>query len=594
MYRPKKHVRLTSLPNAPRGSDVKSLLEEAKKAKGCTVELPWKNKLTGVQYSLTTRLEVAGGSEPIWTLYEGEGGKSRVVWSSPFEDVDLLYDVLMLSIPEEVETEFRGPAPTSRQTSNSMDGSISNSNVGQSGAYSSPAASGQNGEFSSPGAGASEFSTSTNSGTYISQTSDSGLLTGNEEVELPKSKKYQPGLASSAEFALLADVEEKPKAKAKTAKETEAEAAAAAAAAQAQQQQGAPQPQNMQSGAYPQQNMQSGAYPQQNMQSGAYPQQQLPPGMQSGSYPQQYGYPPGYQQYPGYPQGYYPGYPGYPPYPYPPGSVPPASTVALQQQQLYQQQQAGQQQRGAGAPTDTGAHAKPPQDPSKPRPNLRLGQFLVESGLVPESTVDAALQLQELVRSGSLSTAQAAEAVRRAHIRGGAVDPKLIAAPVGPNDSKTVAPPLGQILVEAAIIRGPIIRQALKLQESIRSGEMTKDDALDALCLEVFGVGRKIPDTTGETADTTEALELLRKAQLVSDFDHETASKVRDKHGGQIVSILVKAGKLDQHTADGAFKCNQLVNQKKIEQGKAIIALHYCQRSRIDLDSALKELGWES
>ncbi len=77
---------------------------------------------------------------------------------------------------------------------------------------------------------------------------------------------------------------------------------------------------------------------------------------------------------------------------------------------------------------------------------------------MPESTVDAALQLQELVRSGKLSTAQAGEAVRRAHVRGGGVDPKLIAAPVTGDAMKGDAPPLGQILVEAAIIRGPIIR----------------------------------------------------------------------------------------------------------------------------------------
>ncbi len=228
----------------------------------------------------------------------------------------------------------------------------------------------------------------------------------------------------------------------------------------------------------------------------------------------------------------------------------------------------------------------------KPRPNLKLGQFLVEAGLVPETTIDAALGLQELVRSGSLSTGQAAEAVRRAHIRGGAVDPKLIAAPVNPADMKTVAPPLGQILVEAAIVRGPVVRQALKLQESIRSGELSKEEALDALCLEVFGVGRKASATEGETNESSRAVELLRKAQLVSDFDHETASKVRDKHGGQIINILVKAGKLDQHTADGAFKCNELIDQEKLLPEKAIIALHYCQRSRIDLDSALGELGW--
>lgn len=566
MYRPKKHVRLNPLSHAPKVADVKSLADEASKAKGCTVELPWKNKLTGVHYSLTTRLEVAGG-DPIWTLYEGEGGKSRVVWSSPFEDVDLLYDVLMLSIPEEVETEF---------SSKSHSSAASNSGTFSSSSSFSESTSG----VSSAGPSALNRDAREERVPQVQPSmerpgyNDNGLLTGNETVEVPSKglSFYQSGLASANEFALLSDT---PETKAKKEQKNEK---VEKADEQPQPEAGKVQPTG------------AGAPP-----PGMPPGLPYPPGYQ---YPPQYGYVQGYPQ--GYPQGYYPqGYPGYPQYGYPPGYP--------QQNQQYPQQgmmesgvqpmlQSGVQpmlQSGVQPMMQSGAHQMPaPND--KPRPNLRLGQFLVEAGLVPETTVDAALQLQELVRSGSLSTAKAAEAVRRAHIRGGAVDPKLIAAPLKPSDMKSLAPPLGQILVEAAIIRGPVIRQALKLQESIRSGEMSKDEALDALCLEVFGVGRKVQETSGETNESTLALELLRKAQLVSDFDNETASKVRDKHGGQIVSILVKAGKLDQHTADGAFKCNDLVAQNKLEEGKAIIALHYCQRSRIDLDSALKELGWES
>ena len=581
MYRPKKHVRLNPLANAPKVSDVKTLADEARKAKGCTVELPWRNKLTGVHYSLTTRLEVAGG-DPIWTLYEGEGGKSRVVWSSPFEDVELLYDVLMLSIPEEVETEFSGRSHSSSAASSGTMSNPSSSTSSYTGLSSlSASTSGVN----STGSSALNRETRDERSPQIQPSmerpgyNDNGLLTGNETVEVPSKglSFYQSGLASSSEFALLADTPEtkqKKEEKKEKSKEEPKPTAAEAAPAPAGQQAVPP------------------GYP----PPGMHPSVPYPPGYQ---YPPQYGYVQGYPQ--GYPQqGYYPqGYPGYPQYGYPQGypqANPQYPQQGMMESGVQPMLQSGVQpmlQSGVQPMLQSGAHAVPAAD-GKPRPNLRLGQFLVEAGLVPESTVDAALQLQELVRSGKLSTAKAAEAVRRAHIRGGAVDPKLIAAPINPSDMKALAPPLGQILVEAAIVRGPVIRQALKLQESIRSGELSKDDALDALCLEVFGVGRKVQETTGETNESTQALELLRKAQLVSDFDHETASKVRDKHGGQIVGILVKAGKLDQHTADGAFKCNELVAQNKLEEGKAIIALHYCQRSRIDLDAALKELGWES
>ena len=98
MYKPKKYVRLDLLPRMPRLPDIRNLLNEAKKARACTVELPWRSENLGLRFSLTVRVEVGGG-EPIWTLYEGEGSKSRVMWSTGFNEVELLYDVLTLSLP---------------------------------------------------------------------------------------------------------------------------------------------------------------------------------------------------------------------------------------------------------------------------------------------------------------------------------------------------------------------------------------------------------------------------------------------------------------------------------------------------------------
>ena len=98
-----------------------------------------------------------------------------------------------------------------------------------------------------------------------------------------------------------------------------------------------------------------------------------------------------------------------------------------------------------------------------------------------------------MVKSGSLSTTQAAEAVRRAHNRGGALDPNLFSAtpPSGPPDPRIVAPPLGQILVEAGLINPNVLKAALNLQEVVRTGAMTKEDAVSSFITEHFGKAGK-------------------------------------------------------------------------------------------------------
>ena len=527
MYKPKKHIRLDSLRGLPKMSNMRLLLTEARNAKGCTVELPWRSIKTELNYSMTVRVEMGGG-EPIWTLYEGDGTTSRVMWSSPFEDLDLLYDVVCLSLPADVSTtigpedEFAIPQPSRRSEPEPL-----------------PAMPARPDDSEEP---------------FFAKPQEA-------ESEFPKFPKPQEGESEFPKFPKPVDAPAPPPA---TAPPPVA------------------QPQQPQQPAYPQQ-----PYPQP-----AYPPQGYPPG---------YAYPPGYVQppYPYPPQGY--GYPpGYPPgygmpqvyidprtlqpytaYPYPPYPQP-AQTVPVQQGAPY------------SPPSNPPRQVPIDNDLIKKRPNVLLGNFLVEAGLIPDTTLSSALQLQEMVRSGSLTTTQAAEAVRRAHNRGGALEQNMFSAspPRDDNrDAKAVAPPLGQILVEAGLISIAVLKAALNLQEVVRTGAMTKEDAVEAFIREHFGRAGK--HGTSEPPEAVKAIDLVKKTGLLQEQDFQAAVNVKLKHGGEVSKILAAAGKLDANTYEAAVKCNDLMEQGRLKMEQAIIALHYCQRSRATFDDAVEEMGWE-
>ena len=60
MYRPKKYVRLDPIPRTPKLSDVRNLLAEANRSRGCTIEQPWRSENKKMPFSLTVRIEVVG------------------------------------------------------------------------------------------------------------------------------------------------------------------------------------------------------------------------------------------------------------------------------------------------------------------------------------------------------------------------------------------------------------------------------------------------------------------------------------------------------------------------------------------------------
>ncbi|HMW92359.1 MAG TPA: serine/threonine-protein kinase, partial [Candidatus Obscuribacter sp.] len=104
--------------------------------------------------------------------------------------------------------------------------------------------------------------------------------------------------------------------------------------------------------------------------------------------------------------------------------------------------------------------------------------ILVETDTLPRSTLEAAVQIQKMLREGTITLAEAASAINRAHVTGGEIDIQKLASPREHTSSLVVDTPLEAVLVEAGLISNAVWRTLLQLQAAIRSGEMTKDEAV--------------------------------------------------------------------------------------------------------------------
>ena len=659
MYRPKKYVRLDPLSRTPRLADVRNLLDAASKSRSCTVEQPWRSENLKMPFSLTVRVELGGSGEPIWTLYEGDGSKSRVMWSTGFGDVELLYDVLTLSLPSDGPNIFD---PNSRPSTFSSTGPALSSNSSassSSAAEQRPASFYESTDFGSPASDiAAEDAPATSYPAHLAgddfytsepvfeKSSSASKSQTSEFMIEPTNVSISAGSAGSAGAAALAgssasgDAAPVPPsaplqnlAPGQASGQYPALPGNAAAAAPNQAANPAPNyppyPPNYPPN-YPQPYPPAGpgsqtgehnlpGYPP-NYQYPSGAPQNYPPGIPPNypaNYPPPYpnmpgypaNYPPGYQYPSGAPQNYPPNYPanyqypaapgqnyppGYPPnYPAPPQPVPSdglgtASTVPV-----------SYGPGGAPVPVDPYANLGmlPHPDLVKKRPVVMLGTFLVEAGLVPSSTIDAALQVQALVSQGTLSAMKAAEAVRRAHQRGGYVEPENIQATATNEAIVRVKPQLGQVLVMAGIITATQLKAGLRLQEAMHAGAMTMPEAVDSLHKELSLAGHPVPRPEAEKIDLeeiTKIVALLKQAGMLTDADVDAATKADATGGANVIKVLLASSKLDQLTIDAATSCQRFIDGGHLRPDQAFMALHYCQRMRVSFEEAASELALDT
>lgn len=188
------------------------------------------------------------------------------------------------------------------------------------------------------------------------------------------------------------------------------------------------------------------------------------------------------------------------------------------------------------------------------RAKVQLGKLLVDAKLISPSTLDAALKLQEMVEDGQVSADEAPSTLALHHTKGASIDQFH-----SQRESELV----------------------LNKEEQPRIGEIPETS--------------KLPITPPKSAaEAKAAFDLLQKAVLLTEDDLKTAQRVRTKHGGDFIQILQHAGKLDKYTFESAVACLPLIQLGLMKVEQCIIALQYCNRMRVDFDTAVEELGWQN
>jgi len=257
---------------------------------------------------------------------------------------------------------------------------------------------------------------------------------------------------------------------------------------------------------------------------------------------------------PGYPYPYYGApaagaYPGAPPPPGWPYAPPPV-------QQTQPPQQSPPSPPAPSPAQERGDSSKPAVDYTlmAKRSKLQLGKLLVDSKIISQTTLDAALKLQELVEDGQVQPDAAPNALNRYHTKGSAIG-EYVNLPDNFSEKEEKA--------------------------RTKIGEVPETS--------------KLPITPPKSSNEAKAaFELLKKSGIISEEDMKAASEVRRKHGGDIIQILQSAGKIDKYTFEATLVCLPLIELGLMKLEQVVIALQYCNRMRVDFDTALDELGWQN
>ena len=158
---------------------------------------------------------------------------------------------------------------------------------------------------------------------------------------------------------------------------------------------------------------------------------------------------------------------------------------------------------------------------------------------------------------------------------------------------------LAELLVGNYSIPAKCLDVAMKLQEMVCRRELTEKNAMQALKLAAQQGGvltdsilTSVSRADLDRAAVREAEQLLQQAGLVGEVDVK-AAEARVDDTTDLGAALVAAGKVDALTVEAARECHELVSSGRLPAGKAMMALHYCQRARAPLKDALSDLSIE-
>ncbi len=257
---------------------------------------------------------------------------------------------------------------------------------------------------------------------------------------------------------------------------------------------------------------------------------------------------------------------------------------------------------------------------------LPLGRILVLTGKLPEALIYACLNAQVLLRDGKISREQAIQGLKAAHRRQMSIEQALIEQGLlrPPSHAKIklgelfvlsgilteedimnaletgliTEEPLGQVLVKSGQVPRTLLDTALRLQEMVDNGTLGPLNSAEVL-RQIYTRGISIAQAVAELGllkqeshETIRLGELLKLAGFITEVDIQDALRLSLKNNALVGKILLIGGAIDETTLHAALRCQFLLREGFLKEEQAIIALHYCQRMHCSMDEAMVELGW--
>ena len=260
-----------------------------------------------------------------------------------------------------------------------------------------------------------------------------------------------------------------------------------------------------------------------------------------------------------------------------------------------------------------------------------LGQCLVLSRTIPRANLSAVLSAQVLLKEGKISQDQAIDAVKTSLKKHQTLERSLFELGlrnIGETEIRigdllstaglltdgdrlnalevalTSEKKMGEILIELNMISKNTLENALKLQNLIRSGYISVQQAANFLkrfqaqALSEEAVTFAIEGKGKNASRLEQVLDLLINTKVLSVPIVEEAKKKSENEKKSIGEILLSQCKIDQHYLDAAWEAQRLIDDKIITNEQAAILLLKISASNLNfeeaLDLTLKESDYRS
>jgi hypothetical protein len=257
--------------------------------------------------------------------------------------------------------------------------------------------------------------------------------------------------------------------------------------------------------------------------------------------------------------------------------------------------------------------------------NLPLGRILVLKNILKEHIVEAALSAQVMLRDGIIDRKTAVNALKNAKQSHSSIEncltavgveigskrqsvrigelfvlaeiigesDLLAAVEIGLNEGTQI----GQILMQFGFINEDTLEATLKLQHMVHNHTLSVSQAVTVLKQFMNGldIARAVASITEPEVNPVQAVglaELLHLAGLVPQEDTEKALAISYASKIPFNKILLQYNVVEESALQVAIRCLLLMGENLLTAEQAIVALHHCVWSGLELVVVLSKMGW--